>query len=202
MTPLRFAPHDPGPQTTDHVSPLASVRLGAEAGGVGESAFLRAMALLALAVLLAACGGSEEATNRDRLPRRPPPGVEAPVTPDPGETPGYQPAPVHDGLFTSFGDYERRRAAAVSDLEGAIGTPRASRATSCKKLPVGEKACGGPKGFVVYSATGDAELDIIRRAARVTALDREANEQFGLNSDCALLTAPEVAVENGICVAR
>ena len=162
--------------------------------------------LVAFAPGLAACGGSEEATNRDRLPRRNP--TQQPAPPDttdratPGDDGSYQPAPIREGLFTSFGDYERQRDAARADLSDAIGTPAAQLARECKTIAVGEKACGGPRAYAVYSASGDAELRIIRLAARITALDREANEQFGLVSDCALVSEPLVVVEDGVCVAR
>ncbi|MEM1054882.1 MAG: hypothetical protein AAGI52_05105 [Bacteroidota bacterium] len=181
-----------------------SARFGTEAGGPTRVFGLLLVGLFVFAMVLPGCGSGEEMTNRDRLPRRtageapPPEPVPVDTTQAPGD-PGYQPAPVRDGLFTSFGDYERQRAAAVADLEAAIGTPRATMARACKTIPVGAKACGGPRSFAVYTATGDAEFDIIRLAGLVTALDREANEQFGLNSDCMLLTAPEVILDGGVC---
>ena len=107
---------------------------------------------------------------------------------------------LEDGPFRDLEDYESQRAAAVADLEAAIGTPSAGNVRSCLVLPVGAKACGGPAGHVAYS-TETAEVPVLLRLARrVTELDQAANAQFELASDCALEVAPPAALEGGMCV--
>ncbi|MEM6328566.1 MAG: hypothetical protein AAF791_15730 [Bacteroidota bacterium] len=183
------------PPTADRAR---GARRGTEAGGARGRArgHLQRLMVLALVAGLAGCSGASETPNRDRLPRRTPAPV---VTPPPDTTDA---GPDRSGLFDSFADYEQQRQAAAVNLREAIGTPTAASVTDCKSVPVGAKACGGPRSYAIYSASGDDEIGIIRLAARITALDREANEQFGLNSDCALTPEPSVAVENGVCVAR
>lgn len=171
------------------------------ADGSRQSGAIRRFAsrsiLVALAALVSACGGGEEMTNRDRLPRRSP-GQAVDST----QTPREEPTPAPDGLFESMEDYRAQRSEARADLDAAIGTPRATRANECRLLPVGERACGGPASYIVYSASGEAEIAIIRAAARVTALDREANAQFEIMSTCEVIPEPMTVVVNGVCVAR
>ena len=176
---------DSSPKTSPLRRPASGVARGVLLGG--------------LAVLLAACGSTPETTNRDRLPRRNP--NEA-TPPEAAGDSAYQPAPLREGLFQNYADYQRQRAGAASDLDLAIGTPRAASASACRTVPVGQKACGGPASYRVYAASGDDELLIIQLAARVSAMDAEANEQFGLASDCSVTTPPTVEVVNGVCVAR
>lgn len=151
---------------------------------------MKRLLILPLALALAACGGPDELTNRDRLPRA--------GTPDP-ETPE---APAPDGYFTSEADYERQREAALSDLAAAIGTPRATSVSQCRAVPVGEKPCGGPLEYRLYAASGDAELTILRLAGKVGALDAEANEQFSYSSTCDVTPEPTPRLVQGICIAE
>ena len=189
----RFDSNDYGPQTR---RPLGSLwRLGQGSASGALLAFA-----LPLRVFLAACSSAPEATNRDRLPRRNPNG--APADTAPPDTTTYQPPSVREGLFINYADYERQRAGALSDLELAIGTPQAETVTQCRVVPVGQKACGGPAAYRVYSASGDDELLIIQLAARVSAMDTEANEQFALASTCDVTPEPVVALQGGVCVAR
>ena len=180
----RFDLNDHGPRTLDDRSVASGA---ARAGGAARGALL-ALALPAFVFFLAACSSPPEATNRDRLPRRNP--NDAPADTATPDTTKYQPPAVREGLFLNYADYERQRAGALSDLDLAIGTPQAETVTQCRVVPVGQKACGGPAAYRVYSASGDDELLIIQLAARVSAMDTEANEQFELASDCDVQPEP------------
>ncbi|MGB3541344.1 hypothetical protein [Rubrivirga sp.] len=142
------------------------------------------MRLLLLAFALGACSPTSQTVE-------PPPTVEIPVLED-------EPV-VADGPFDDLEDYRTLRAAAVADLEGAIGTPSANGARSCLVLPVGVKACGGPSSFVAYS-TETAEVPVLLGLAkRIADLDDAANAQFQLASDCSVLFAPPAVLEDGMC---
>ena len=160
--------------------------------------------ILGLAGVLAACGGGRDTSNRDNLPRRtpsPPADTSAQAPDRPPEQPPAIP-PARDNFYEDMADYQRQRDAAFSNLQAAIGTPVAQMESECRLVPVGARACGGPAGYLVTSATGQQELEIVRLAGLVTALDREANAQFGLVSTCEVIPAPALVVENGVCVAR
>lgn len=132
----------------------------------------------------------------------------APAPSAPDATPptaGVVPLPGSEGQagpFASEADYQTQREAAMSALTTAVGEARASSATACRTVPVGAKACGGPQMHLVYSSSAANEAEVTRLAERVTALDRQANEQFNLMSDCMMLMEPQTTLEGGRCVAR
>jgi len=103
--------------------------------------------------------------------------------------------------FASMDDYQARRATAMDLLTDAVGESRAGDASACRALAVGAKACGGPTQYVVFSTTATDAAEAERLAGAVTALDRAANDQFGLVSTCEMLMEPAVALDGGRCVA-
>ena len=103
--------------------------------------------------------------------------------------------------FDSMDDYQSRRSVAMDRLTDAVGEARAGDASACRALAVGAKACGGPTAYVVFSSTATDPAEAERLAGEVTALDRAANDQFGLVSTCEMLMEPAVALDAGRCVA-
>ena len=149
---------------------------------------MRPLAVLAVLLPLAACGGG-------------PPTVDLPrATPRPPASDTSQ--PPSDAIFDDEQDYRDRREDALARLETVIGTPSARDVVSCATVPVGERACGGPAAYVVYSSETADPVEVIRVAASVTALDREANAQFGYASTCELIAEPEVVLVGGTCGIR
>lgn len=101
----------------------------------------------------------------------------------------------------TYEDYLEERERRIEQVEAAIGEATAPTVGACETVAVGAKACGGPAEYRVYSTT-DGDTRLIRsRAEAVTALDAYANTTFGLASDCAFVSPPEVALEGGRCVA-
>ena len=68
-------------------------------------------------------------------------------------------------------------------------------------VATGEQACGGPSSFAVYSAEASDAAEVERLAARLVALDMQANRQFELVSTCRALVPPTPALRDGRCVA-
>ena len=95
-------------------------------------------------------------------------------------------------------DYEREVDDAVAALDAALGR-QASTVSACRVLPVGEKACGGPRFFRPYSATDTDSAEVERLAERVAEIDRKAIRELGLASDCQEEIPPAVVLEEGQC---
>ena len=101
----------------------------------------------------------------------------------------------------TYDEYVAERGRLVGRLDAQIGEAPASSASACAVLPVGEKACGGPWGYRVYSATAPGAGGAVEAGRRILGLDRYANGAFELASDCSLPTPPRPALVGGRCVA-
>ena len=98
-------------------------------------------------------------------------------------------------------EYRVQREVLVDQLDEAIGRARATNVAACRVVPVGEKACGGPAGYRVYSASDVAPGQVTAAAEEVTRLDAYANERFEMVSTCDVTPEPSVTVVDGRCVA-
>ena len=86
----------------------------------------------------------------------------------------------------------------MADINELIGKPEAQSIDSCKVLPVGKRACGGPASYVVYSSetiTDERELlDAVHRYNEKA----EKDAQTGY-STCQFIPEPEPQLKAGVC---
>ena len=86
----------------------------------------------------------------------------------------------------------------MADIKTLIGTPKAQTVDSCKVLPVGKKACGGPEGYVVYSSetitNEQALLDAIYKYNEKAKEDAKT----GI-SNCQFIPEPKPQLKGGVC---
>ena len=75
-------------------------------------------------------------------------------------------------------------------------------ATSCKAAPVGAKACGGPRGYLVYCVRSTDEPALLAKLDTLQRLEREFNTRHNIISTCEFISPPEVEVAGGVCRAR
>ena len=125
--------------------------------------------------------------------------VPGPATPAPADTTAVADAPV--GPFEDEADYQAQRAETAAALEAAIAPAEASTVDACRVVPTSEQACGGPTAFAVYSAEDPDAAEAERLAARLVALDVQANVQFERMSTCMAHSPPRPALRDGRCVA-
>lgn len=72
---------------------------------------------------------------------------------------------------------------------------------SCRSLPIGSKACGGPQGYVAFPESINQE-ELEEMIEEYTEFERDYNEKWGIISDCSHVSPPiEVIVQNGKCKA-
>lgn len=67
----------------------------------------------------------------------------------------------------------------------------------CDSMAYGDRACGGPAGYLVYSKNNPV-LSLLEESAKTSSrVHRELNQEFGLFSICALAPRPRVkCIEN------
>lgn len=87
--------------------------------------------------------------------------------------------------------YQELRDLAAKDL-------RCSTAADCEAIALGDKACGGPTGYLVSSVLNESYDDIVRLAGELTEVERRFNFENQLASTCSFEMPPEVICQT-IC---
>lgn len=89
-------------------------------------------------------------------------------------------------------------APSIANIKAIIGEPKATDINSCKLLEVGQKACGGPQRYIVYSSESISNekrlIDLVRRYNQLT-LEHSQDKV----STCEFVSRPEVRLVNGMC---
>lgn len=87
-----------------------------------------------------------------------------------------------------------------AEIENLINTSKCTEANACKFIGFGDKPCGGPWRYIVYSSSIDTEKleNLVRN---YNEKEKLFNEKWGVVSDCALAIQPtNMKCENNICV--
>jgi hypothetical protein len=69
----------------------------------------------------------------------------------------------------------------------------------CRTIGFGEKACGGPRQYLVYSKAATDSARLAREVARYNEAERNRNREEGRVSDCMALSRPQVSCVSGRC---
>lgn len=85
----------------------------------------------------------------------------------------------------------------MAQVHALAKTTGCATAGDCRALPVGRKACGGPRAYVVYCPASTNESALRAKIAELDRADMEANR--GAVSDCMLVTEPNITVSGGQC---
>lgn len=80
-------------------------------------------------------------------------------------------------------------------------TDGCDRADQCASAPVGAKACGGPRTYLVYCKATTDEAALLRALDELKRAEEAYNRATGLASDCAMALPPELRVDGGVCTA-
>jgi len=73
--------------------------------------------------------------------------------------------------------------------------------SQCRTAPVGARACGGPRDYVVYCAESTDEDALLRALERLARREERFNRQCGVFSICIFLSPPEVELVGDVCQA-
>jgi hypothetical protein len=85
----------------------------------------------------------------------------------------------------------------MSEINALAKPGGCSNAGDCQSLPVGRKACGGPRTYVVFCAKSTNVAALRAKIAELDRLDVEAAKNTA--SDCMMVMPPHVTLSGGVC---
>ena len=87
-------------------------------------------------------------------------------------------------------EYETELESLYGEIELLISNGNCDDHSDCNTMEIGDKPCGGPSGYLIFSTDIDyAKLESL--ASRYTRLQKEYNDEFGIASDCSIVSPPE-----------
>jgi hypothetical protein len=87
----------------------------------------------------------------------------------------------------------------LARIRALAGTPACSDDSQCHTLPLGERACGGPEGYLPWSSARTAQAEIQALGERYKKERRAANAASGALSTCQFMPDPGAACRAGTC---
>ena len=170
------------------------------------SRFATSMALL---IVVAACacssaGKGNASSGETAAADAPGPTARVPANSRPDTLPQSEPSRLEAPLImpaardTASGDGAtiarfEREARAVARTAGCAS------ARQCRTAPVGARACGGPRTYIVYCAATTDTLALMRKLRELERAEKAYNARTGLMSTCEMRLAPAVALIGGSC---
>jgi hypothetical protein len=80
-----------------------------------------------------------------------------------------------------------------------VKTDGCSSSDECRTAPVGSRACGGPRYYLVYCSRTTDSAALFRKLDAVAAAERAFNTRYQIVSTCEFRMPPRVAVSGGSC---
>lgn len=114
------------------------------------------------------------------------------------ETPG-------SGKVIFTGDRDKDWAQIVALEDQAKALVKADGCTSvdqCRTAPVGSRACGGPRYYLVYCSRTTDSAALYRKLDAIAQAERDFNTRYQIASTCEFRMPPTVALTGGSCQAR
>ena len=114
------------------------------------------------------------------------------------ETPG-------SGRVIFTGDRNKDWAQIVALEDQAKTLVKADGCTSadqCRTAPVGSRACGGPRYYLVYCSRSTDSAALYRKLDAIAHAEREFNTRYQIVSTCEFRMPPTVALSGGSCQAQ
>jgi hypothetical protein len=86
-----------------------------------------------------------------------------------------------------------KEARALARTEGCTS------ADQCRSAPVGERACGGPRDYIVYCARTTDSAALYRKLGELKQAEIENNKTTGAMSTCEFRMPPRTGLSGGQC---
>jgi hypothetical protein len=118
---------------------------------------------------------------------------------------GVVPAGPNDDKIVFSGDQKADWAQIVALEDRAKALVKAdgcSSAGDCRTAPVGSRACGGPRYYLVYCSKTTDSVALFQKLDAVANAERAYNEHYQIASTCEFRMPPTVALSGGSCKAQ
>lgn len=89
-----------------------------------------------------------------------------------------------------------------NEAKALVKTDGCSSAGQCRTAPVGSRACGGPRYYLVYCSKTTDSAALFKKLEAVAAAEQEYNKRYQLVSTCEFRMPPQVALGGGSCRAQ
>lgn len=86
-----------------------------------------------------------------------------------------------------------------AEIDSLIGDAACKKSEDCRAIAFGDKPCGGPWSYKVYSVTSVDTLKVARLVDDYNKFNRVLNERYGWMSDCMVVSEPRVGNIDGRC---
>lgn len=98
-------------------------------------------------------------------------------------------------------DDTARLAQLEREARTVLRTTGCDAASSCRTAPVGWRACGGPRDYVVYCSASTDTIALQRKLEELERAEKAYNERAGTVSTCEMRLPPNVGLQGGSCAA-
>jgi hypothetical protein len=108
------------------------------------------------------------------------------------------------GKFVYTGDQQKDWAqiVALEDEAKALVKTGCTSADQCRTAPVGNRACGGPRYYLVYCSRTTDSAALFDKLKAVADAEQEFNTRYQLVSTCEFRMPPNVGLVGGSCQAQ
>jgi hypothetical protein len=120
-------------------------------------------------------------------------------------TPAVVPASPGGDQIVFTGDQKADWAQIVALEDQAKALVKATGCSSvsqCRSAPVGSRACGGPRYYLVYCSLTTDSVALFKKLDAVTNAERAYNQRYNIASTCEFRMPPTVALSGASCQAR
>jgi len=107
--------------------------------------------------------------------------------------------------FVYTGDQQKDWAQIVAledEAKALVKTDGCTSADQCRTAPVGNRACGGPRYYLVYCSRTTDSAALFGKLKAVADAEHEFNTRYQIVSTCEFRMPPTVGVVGGSCQAQ
>jgi len=117
-------------------------------------------------------------------------------------TPGEVPAGPGGDRIILTGDQKadwEQIVALENQAKALLKADGCTSAGECRTAPVGSRACGGPRYYLVYCSRTTDSAALFRKLDAVAQAERDYNTRYNMVSTCEFRMPPTVALTGGSC---